>query len=168
MGELDCVLTTEYSGGGFIAGFCVDCPEVPAITAVPAVVVNDPLYGWNSGAYSQQTLDGDIYAQFNLPACVGTVVGFAPTRRSTDPVDIDYGFYCYKAAGREVWVVMERGVAKTNPVTRDPATDVFRIERRNGVVRYFFDGRTVYVSATPSIGAQVVVACMYAAQDGVN
>lgn len=157
--------TYFYSG---LESSCIDCEEVTAIAAVPTVVLTDNLYGWNASAYSTQSLAGDFYTQFNLPAVVGAVVGFAPLRRSNDPRDVDHAFYCYKNAGREVWVVQERGVAKTSPVTRDPATDTFRIERRNGVVRYFFNGRTVYASTLPSTGGQVVVACLYSAGDGVN
>lgn len=166
-----CTITTvTKNAGGFssIQSLCIDCPEVPYIAGTPTQVLTDNLYGWNSSAYSAQQLDGDLYVQFNAPSCLGLALGFASERKSDNPRDLSHMFYINKSAGRETWVVAEGASTKTAPADRDPSTDTFRIERRNGVVRYLFNNRPVYVSAAPSYGPLVVVACMYAAGDGVN
>jgi hypothetical protein len=148
---------------------CVICPEVPYIAPVAAVTLTDPNYGWNASAYSAQRRVGDIYTEFTLPDVLGTVVGLAPERRSHAPRDVPHGLYAYRQGGARWWVVVEAGVPVTTPVLRNAALDdVFRIERRAGVVRYFHDGRQVHASSVPSIGSAVVVACLYAADDGVD
>ena len=151
-----------------LKSICYDYPAVEEIAATSEQTITDNQYGWNSSAHSVVSHAGDLYTQFDVPACIGVVCGLAPAHKGSDPRDVDHAFYCYKSAGKEVWVVQERGVAKTAPVVRDPDTDVFRIERRGSTVRYFFNGKTKYVSTLPRSGCQVVVACMYAAQDGVN
>lgn len=168
MGEFDCTVTPHYAGG-VITGYCQDCPEVPAIAAVPAQTITDPRLGWNASAHSAVTREGNCYAQFSVPAHVkGVVVGFANQHRSSLPRDVDHAFYVFQAAGAEWWQVLERGVAKTAPVRRAPATDVFRLERRGSTVRYFFGGRALYTSSLASQGALQVVACLYSADDGVD
>lgn len=164
MGEFDCQIEHHPDGS-----YCVVCPEIPAVTAVPSQTIVDPRLGWNASAHSARSLAGDVYTQFTIPAnVVGVVCGLAPQHLDSRPVNVPFAIYVYSAAGRSYWRVFEGGVAKTAPVERASATDVFRIERRGSTVRYFFNGKTAYVSAAPSIGALVVVACMYAAQDGVN
>lgn len=165
--EFACTLTPQYSGG-VLSGYCQDCPEIPAIAAVPAVVTTDPHLGWNSSAHSVARFEGDCVTEFGLPAgVVGVVCGLASAHRSSLPRDVDFAVYAYEAAGAQWWQLLERGVAKTSPVLRDPAHDLFRIERRGATVRYFFANRQLYVSATPSSGPLQVVACLYSANDGV-
>lgn len=148
---------------------CVYCPEVPAVTAVPEVIITDYNRGWNSSAYSASDIAGDVYTQFTVPALVeGVFCGFADTRTSNNPVDIPFAFYIYQSAGRQLWSIYELGVQKTSPVVRVPETDTFRIERRNGRVTYFFNGHVYYTSAATIFNDLVVVACMYAAGDGVD
>lgn len=146
---------------------CVVCPEVPAIAAVAERTITDPLYGWNASAYSATRREGDCYVQFGLPSAIGTVVGLANARLSHDPRDVPHAFYAYRADGREYWVVSEGGVAVTAPVVRAIDTDVFRIERRDATIRYFHNGRQVH-EAPALLGGLVVVACLYAAGDGVE
>jgi hypothetical protein len=136
---------------------------------VPTQTIVDPQLGWNASAHSAQLLTGDVYTQFTIPAnVVGVVCGLAPRHIDSRPVNVPFAIYAYSSAGRSYWRVFEAGVAKTAPVVRVPETDVFRIERRGQGVRYFFNGRQYYVSAATYSGALRVVACMYAAQDGVN
>lgn len=151
-----------------VASICYTCPFDPAQPAVPQQVSYDYQLGWNSSAYSVQARSDDCFTEFSVPSSVGVVCGFAPHRASNHPNDIPHGFYCYKNAGREYWVVVERGVSMTSPVVRDPGTDVFRIERRRGEVRFFHNGKTQYVSTVPAVGTLRVVACMYSALDGVD
>jgi hypothetical protein len=164
VGEFDCQIESHPDGS-----YCVVCPEIPAAPAVPTQTIVDPQLGWNASAHSTQSLTGDVYTQFTIPAnVVGVVCGLAPRHIDSRPVNMPFAIYAYSSAGRSYWRVFEAGVAKTAPVVRVPETDVFRIERRGQGVRYFFNGRQYYVSAATYSGALRVVACMYAAQDGVN
>lgn len=156
--------TTEIINGES----CVVCPEIPAVPATPAQTIYSPRIGWDASAYSVRRLSGDVYTQFQLPPCVGTVVGLGQERVNSDPRNVPHGFYAYQNSGREVWVVAEHGVEKTAPVVRVQDTDLFRIERRGSVIRYFHNNRQVYVSELPSEGTLVVVACLFASGDGVN
>ena len=147
---------------------CVTCPAITAVAAVPTQVVYSPRIGWDASAYSAVRRSGPVYTEFQLSACVGTVVGLANARASNDPRSVPHGFYCYQNSGREFWSVAENGVEKTTPVVRVPGTDLFRIERRGELVTYFHNNTRVYVSTLPSIGQVVVVACLYASGDGVG
>lgn len=166
MGQYDCTVTPQYTNGT-LTGYCVDCPEVPAIAAVPTQTLTDPNLGWNASAYSAVAHDGDCYTQFTIPSAMGVVVGLAPRRLSDHPRDVEHAFYVYADGGREYWQVLEAGVAKTTPVVR-ALSDVFRIERRAGAVVYFVNGKQKYASTAASLGPQVVVACLYSANDGVD
>lgn len=163
-----CAITQQLDSNGVVIGECVTCPEVPAVAGSPAQVIVDPRLGWNTSARSIDVRDGDFYTQFGIPPSVGVVCGFASAHPNRDPANIEHGFYAHSYGGAEYFVVIERGAEKTVRVARVPATDVFRIERRVGVVRYFRNGRQIYVSATPSTGAKMIVACMYSAEDGVD
>lgn len=147
---------------------CVQCTEQPFIAAVPSQTITDPQHGWNSSAYSSQQIAGDCYTQFTVPQSVGVVCGFAPERLSSDPRDLPFGFYCYQEGGRYLWAVVEGFVQKTTPVAWAAGSDEFRVERRAGAVSYFVNGRYVYASLNPMQTPLRVVACMYAATDGVN
>lgn len=148
---------------------CYDVPAVSAIASIPPVVHYDNQYGWNSSAISVAHRTGDVYTQFTLPADVtGVVCGLATERKSNDPRDIPHAFYVYQQAGRQYWRVTENGVGVTDPVEAAPDTDLFRIERRADTVSYFFNRKRIYVSTKPSVLPLRVVACMYAAGDGVN
>lgn len=161
-----CTIVPQYTGGVLTAN-CVSCPEVPAVTAVPARTVVDLNYGWNASARSIVTLNGDCYTQFSQPPCLGTVCGLTDARTSNAPNTVAHGFYIFREAGREFWAVSERGVLMTAPVARDPTTDVFRIERVGTTVRYLHNGRLIYTSLISRVGPLFVVACLYAADDEV-
>lgn len=163
-----CTITDTFDSNGYLKSTCVDCPEVTAIAAVPEQRIVDRRLGWNAGARSVFPRAGDCYTQFTVPAhVIGVVCGLAPVL-SVDPRAVPHGFYIYQDSGRELWRVVEGGVGKTAPVVRAPDTDSFRIERRNGVVRYLFNNRQFYVSTARAIDALFVVACLYADNDGIN
>lgn len=163
-----CTITPQLDANGVAIGECVSCPEVPAVIAAPAQTITDPRLGWNTSARSIDVREGDFFVQFGIPPSVGVVCGFAAGHPNRDPANVEHGFYAHVYAGAEYFTVIERGVEKTSRVLRVPATDVFRIERRASVVRYFRNNRQIYVSTAPSIGAKMIVACMYAAEDGVD
>lgn len=146
---------------------CVVCTGQPYVAAVPARIEVDPQLGWNASAYSRARHAGDCVTQFQMPPSIGAVVGLAPERRSNDPSDVLHGLYFYKQGGANFWLVQEAGVAITDPVAHAVNSDVFRIERRKTGVTYFCNGRIVHRSARPAVGSLVVVACLYAAEDGV-
>jgi hypothetical protein len=148
---------------------CVQCPEVLAVTGVPEVIIVDNNFGWNSSAYSGAQIAGDCYTQFTVPAAVaGVFCGLADARVDNSPSHIPFAFYIYQHAGAQLWAIWENGVQKTSPVVRVPETDTFRIERRAGKVTYFFNGHVYYTSVDTTLADLVVVACMYAAGDGVD
>lgn len=178
IGDQGCTVTETYRNREWNASLgdyvysgleeaCYACPAVAAQPAVEPQTVVDPQYGWNSSAYSRTAHAGDCYVEYTAPFATGVVCGLAPERRSNHPRDIPHGFYCYKDGGRNMWAVIEAGVTKTTPAVRAAEIDVFRIERRRGGVRYFLNGAQVYASETPATTSLVVVACMYAAGDGV-
>lgn len=165
----------QYDSAGNITGYvntpvsiCYDCPALPEIQAVPERTLVDPRLGWNSGATSVDVFAGDCVTEFAIPEhAAGVVCGLASTFKSTNPKDVDHGFFVFQEAGRELWCIVERGVKVSAPVVRVPDTDLFRIERRGTTVRYFFNSRQVQVSALPAPGERRVVACLYSANDGV-
>lgn len=156
-----CVITTPPGQR------CVSCPEVPAITAVPAQTIVETIYGWNGSAHSVAQLGSDVFTEFTAAASVGVVCGLAPEHVSSDPRDVPYGFYCYQDSGRFLWAVAESGQPVTTPAAWVPDVDVFRIERRGGTVSYFVNSRRGHVSAVGSLAPLRVVCCMYASGDGV-
>lgn len=157
----ECVITTPPGQR------CVSCPEVPYVAPVAAQTIVERIYGWNASAYSAQQLAGDCQTTFQVASSIGVVCGLAPERLSSDPRDVPHGFYCYEDSGRKLWAVSEAGATKTAPATWVPTTDEFRIERRNGSVSYFVNGRRVYASTVQAREPLRVVACMYASDDGV-
>lgn len=167
MGEFDCTLTPNTSAG-VVTGYCLDCPEIPAIAATPEIVTTDRRYGWNASAHSQRADAGDCYTQFSAPANVrGVVCGLANLHRSSLPRDVPFAFYIYQSAGAQWWRVLESGVAKTAPVRR-ARTDSFRIERKGREVRYYVNNTLRYTSQAAGTGTLQVVACLYSADDGIN
>jgi hypothetical protein len=146
---------------------CVSCPELPFIQAVPARTVVDPRLGWNSSARSAVELDGDCYVSFSAPQVVGLVIGFATQYQPTDPVSIRHGFYMLQRSGRDVYHIIERGIVQTVSADRDVDIDRYRVERVGEQVQYKVNGTVVHSSTVPSRGQIMVVACMYAASDGV-
>lgn len=147
---------------------CVVCTGQPYVAPVPARIEIDPQLGWNASAYSSARHEGDCVTIFQMPTCIGAVIGLAPSRASNDPADIPHGLYFYRQAGANRWAVQEAGILRTAPAAHAPDADQFRIERRKGVVTYFRNGRIVYRSTLPAEGPRVVVACLYSAGDGVR
>jgi hypothetical protein len=148
---------------------CVVCPAVAAVPGVPESIDVNRLLGWNAGAYSLRAIAGNCYTQFRVPGgVVGVVVGLSPIPASNRPTDVPHGFYVYQAAGREWWRVLEAGVGVTAPVVRSATDDLFRMERRAGIVSYFHNDRRLYVSTVPQLAELHVVACLFSAGDGVT
>lgn len=147
---------------------CVVCTGQPYVAPVAPAIMVDPRLGWNASAHSATRHEGDCVTQFQMPPCIGAVVGLAPSRVSSDPADVPHGLYFYRQGGANYWLVQEAGVAKTAPAAHAVDSDVFRIERRRGAVTYFCNRRIVYRSTRPAAGSLVVVACLYAAEDGVH
>lgn len=149
---------------------CVSCPEVIAVAGVPEQIINDPRVGWNTSAYSRALLPGPCYTQFSMPAGIyGCAVGVTTARTSNDPRRLPHAIFVLQEAGVQWWTVYEMGVEKIPRERRFPETDLFRIERRGTQITYLHNGRRVYESTQPAAPEGLcVVACMYAAPDGVN
>jgi hypothetical protein len=146
---------------------CVQCDAITAVVGVPEQTIYTTLYGWTASAISQKRLAGDVYTEFTIPQSVGVVVGLETGRLNESPAAITHGFYCYEDTGNYYWAITESGVLKTTPAVRN-TTDLMRIERRRGIVRYFLNGHQVYESLVPMAVDVIVVCCMYASGDGVD
>ena len=126
----------------------VAVPEVPGTPGRPASTTTDLRLGWNAGAVSIQTHDGNFTFSLSVnPSAVGIVAGLNHQNLGSGYVEIGYGFYF--TSGKAL--VYENGVAKNFAVTFT-AWDEFKITRVSGVVTYHKNGTLLYTSTVPSSG----------------
>ena len=119
--------------------------------------------GWNAGAFSQQFIPAgeDGWLEFLAYETGKTrMIGLADQDVNANYTSIDYAIYL---TGSTVYI-RESGADKGN-VTTFKASDVFRIERKNGTIRYMKNGNVIYTSATPSSTA-LYADCSLNALDG--
>ena len=167
MSDYFCELTYQYSGATLVAT-CVDCPEVPAVEAVPQQTIIDPRNGWNSGARSSLMRAGDCYVQFSFTTpLAGSICGLAETFASTDPSVVDYGIYGLTDGAYTKFAVIERGEIARAPENIDLSTAVFRIERAGSRIHYYANNVRVHSSDLRSASSLMVVALLYSADDGI-
>lgn len=148
---------------------CLVSPELSAIPRVPARVDQTPVLGWNAGANSITELDGDLHAQWSMPAgTAGVVIGLRSGReRQIVPELVEHGLYFQSVAGADMVQVIESGTPVTELVLRT-AEDVYEIRREAGNVTYWIGDTPLYASKVPSLGAKIVNACLYASGDAVG
>jgi hypothetical protein len=148
---------------------CLVCPEQKAQAYVPAHIDHRAVVGWNAGANSITTLDGNLHTVFNAPSDItGLIVGLKGVRsRQTLPDGIEHGWYFQALAGAHMARVIERSVGKTSAASYT-ASDVFEVRRVNGKVTYLKNGVAVYTSTSVSSGAKVVNCCLYASGDYIG
>lgn len=147
---------------------CVVLPGVAAVPAVPATRVENPTYAWDSGANSEQALQGDVALQFSgAQALVGAVVGLTDKRADVpSPSRIAHGWYLHTNGITPVAQAYEGGkvVSREEPYT--PET-VFRVERRGANIAYLFGGKVIR-RATSTLHNEVSVgASLFGANDFV-
>lgn len=134
---------------------------IAGVAPTAATVSYDYNLGWNSGARSQGFFAGDGYTSFKVsPSLVGAVAGLNYTDPDADYINIDYAFYLSGRIAR----IMESGAEKMY-IGPYAEADVFKIDRRKGVVRYYINDVLQYTSATTSTGITFLDVSMYSGGD---
>lgn len=149
------------------AGF----PGAPAIPAQPEVDDIDYREGWNAGATSIDSLDGDVHTVFSVDIHAAGIVGFCANRADvTDFRKISHGFYFDRdpMTGSRRCAVMEAG-GVIGAWFACAVDDVFEIRRETdqGTVTYKVHDTAIYVSPKPLFGAVQVGTSLYMAGDEV-
>ena len=118
--------------------------------------------GWDAGARSITSLSGNGSASWKVGQAVGIVCGFNSNDEGAHYIEIEHGFFIESGKYR----IIENGDIKTSKVSY--GTDaVFKIERINGVVRYYLDDVLVYTSIVNSSGIIFVDCSLYAYLDTI-
>lgn len=119
----------------------------------PARYGYDYYDGWNAGANSIQSFDGDLRTVFQVDTLYGVAVGlYGGTREDVgDYKTLPYAVYAFSVSTGLAVYIMERGdvVAGPFPAAGDAA---FEIRRVNGSVRFSIAGQVVYTSPNLSYG----------------
>lgn len=122
-------------------------------------------YAYDAGASTDIVIDankdGWVECKVGTP---NPFIGLSSTDPDTGYTSIDYAIYF--EAGNQL-NVYEKGVYKGRPTTF-ATSDVFRIERINGIVYYKKNGIIFYTSATPSAAALLVDMSFYYPGGSVN
>jgi len=143
-------------------------PAVPAVAPIPPTpskISIDANLGWNAGAISAKTFDGDGGVLCKVSAgSSGVVMGLALPNSGTDIESIIHGFL-YKSESGGVHVI-EKGVLKSNKRSY-PAGGILRVQRMSGVVSYWVDNVRVFVSNVQSNGRVALDVSLYSAEDTV-
>lgn len=163
-------MSGDYHGSCYVdADSCLVCPEQPYIPFSPPHVDHKPVIGWNAGANSLATIDGDLHMVLTMPkGTTGALVGLKGSRsRQTLPSLIEHGWYFQSAGGADVAQVVEGGSPQTALATRLD-TDSFEIRRQGADVIYLKNGTVVHNSTLPSLGPKLVNACLYASGDHIG
>jgi hypothetical protein len=153
-----------------IHGNCIDCPAIPATPSQSAQVIAANVLGWTAGANSVVALDGDVRVVFSAtPPTLGVIIGFKRERAFvTSPTRVLFGFYLTVVSGLPFYSVRESGVQRVSNARWFDDSDVFEVNRTNGVVNYLFNGARVYSSETRLDGPVLVNACLYGGGDNVQ
>jgi hypothetical protein len=141
-------------------------PGVPGIPGKDAVTLTDQQFGWNSGAQSVDSVDGDFQIHCAVDASVqGVLVGIqAAGGQSGSFNSVEHGILI---ASAQPVAVIERGVNKSTGAL--VAGQVFiTISRAAGAVTYRIGETPIYTSAVMSSGPMVMSAVMYAGSDAVD
>lgn len=147
---------------------CVQCDEVFGVVGVPTQTMIEPVYGWNASARSAATQAGDCYVEFDVPYSTGVIIGFASEYVDANPIQVQHGFYCFESSGSHWYAVIESGALLTQPEKRENKQQLFRIERVNKYIRYYVDNVLVHSQPFEQSRIVMVLACMYASNDGVG
>lgn len=148
-------------------------PAVPAVAAIPPtpavaaqaaqIGVNFNL-GWNSGAISQKVCFGDMTLAVSVTAAsVGVVAGLNDVNLGVDYEEIKYGFYFTHGT----YTVYELGVAMSG-IASAASSDVFKVTRLGGVVKYYKNDALVYTSLIPSTGPLFADSSLYTGNDTIS
>ena len=162
--------TAKYVCGNFIVRtYVFPQPYIAPVAALPATkeeLVYDYNLGWNSGARSERSINGDSngYATFKVPqTSTGVFVGLNDYNLGAGYLDMEHAIYVTRGVAK----VYERGVEK-HYIGLQPSEAVYTIRRTGGVVTYSVDGVVVYTSLEPSRGTVFLDASLYTGGDFID
>lgn len=148
-------------------------PAIPAIPPVPGTSAQAAFFtykynpGWNSGAVSTATGQGDTDYSFSIAQLdTGAVTGLANPASVIDYGynDIAYGIY----VNQTVFHAIEKGVFKSPSATLSMGIP-FDILRTGTQVYYKYNGSVFYTSAAPSMEPSLqAVASLYLGGDAIS
>lgn len=140
-------------------------PAKPAIAPVPGVpdqTLTEYYEGWNAGAYSVKSKEGNFEARFKVfSGSRAVVVGLNPGPQGVTP---NMPHALAFSAGK---VSVQESSATKSALRPWVQGDEFAIRRSNGKVSYLHNGRIFYTSTLASSGAVHLDAALYYAQDAV-
>lgn len=103
---------------------------------------------WGAGAISQQAFLADGAVEFKILAYKYLRIGLTTYNTSPDPAYIQFALFTH--INGDIYVY-ENGISLSKRVPYSPS-DVFSVERTNGVIRYKKNGNTFYTSTIASTG----------------
>lgn len=144
---------------------CELCPVLPAVAYSPAYFMETAAYGWDSGAVSDDELDGNVHVVFTMEMVFGVVCGLTPDRTGVGFARITKGFYFHND-GSPKFNIMENGIIISGAVIYTPG-DEFEIIREFGIVRYYQNSTLLFESGSTSTGLISVGASLYLSGDSI-
>lgn len=109
----------------------------------------------SGGAISSENFYSDGWVEFSLPTYKYAVMGLSAYNTSASIASINYGLYGHINGYLYVYENGYRipNVGKYQPIAYQyTSTDILRVERMNGVIRYKKNGITIYTSTATSSG----------------
>jgi hypothetical protein len=138
-------------------------PPTLAKPAVPAQLLIDWNFGWNSGARSIGFISGNGGVSFKVPvSSMGVVAGLNEEDSDAGYTNINFAWYL----SRGIAQIYENGVQKLY-VGQFADGDIFSVERGSSVIRYKRNGSVVYVSSATSAEVLFLDVSMYSADDTI-
>ena len=117
---------------------------------------------WDAGARTIAELTADGSFTFTVGQATGIVCGFNDVDNDADYLEIDHAFYIENGIAK----VIENGVFKTSFSSYSTGA-LFKIERIDGVIRYYVDSVLLYTSLLPSTGTVFLDCSLFAARDTI-
>lgn len=121
--------------------------------------------GWNAGARTISSLlqnENGAYT-FSVGQATGIVCGFNYKDNDADYLEIRHGFYIENGQAK----VIETGTFKTGFFSYTTETSVFKVERVNGVVKYYIDDVLIYTSLSSSTKSVFLDCSLFSANDTI-
>ena len=148
---------------------CEYIPYVPAVPASPARIETTPRIGWDAGAQSVVSRDGDCQLEFSVDPVIGAYIGLsadsADVADVTDTSRFRYAFYLHQDNYQNQYVVIVDGEQCTAPMPYTADT-VFKIRRLGEKVEFRVDDEVVHIDAA-STDLLYAATTVYASGDAV-
>lgn len=137
----------------------------PAIPPTPGYTDYKGDGGWNAGANSIATVDGDLYTKFQVPFALGAKVGLFPDGPREVTAEMPFAFHVFANLNGRGWSIVDNGrnILLPNSIAVDDTT--YEIRRVDEQVSFYVDDALVYVSKNPSTGPLRVGSTLYQTGD---